>query len=65
MIIEALGFPCIHSSLPLAMEVDQYPHLQGLDLADVNNCDSHNTSKAIDILIGSHYYCEVVTVSSI
>ena len=51
MIIEALGFPCIHSSLPLAMEVDQYPHLQGLDLADVNNCDSHNTSKAIDILI--------------
>ena len=47
------------------MEVDQYPHLQGLDLADVNNCDSHNTSKAIDILIGSHYYWEVVTVSAI
>ena len=52
VIIEALGFPCICSPLPLAVEVDRYPHLQGLDLADVNDCESDSiTSKAIDILM--------------
>ena len=66
MIIEALGFPCICSPLPLCVEVDRYPHLQGLDLADVNNCESDSTtSKAIDILIGSDHYWEVVTGSAI
>ena len=66
VITEALGFPCICSPLPLAVEVDRYPHLQGLDLADVNNCESDSTtSKAIDILIGSDYYWEVVTGSAI
>ena len=69
MIIEALGFPCNCLPLPLAVEVDRYPHLQGLDLADVNDCNSDSTttacSKAIDILIGSNHYWEVVTGSAV
>ena len=66
VVIEALGFPSICSPLPVAVEVDQYPHLQGLELADRNDCDSDcSTSKAIDILIGSDHYWEVVTGNAV
>ena len=61
IIIEALGFPCICSPLPLAVEVDRYPHLQGLELADGSDCESDTNSQGIDLLIGSDHYWDVVT----
>ena len=39
--------------------MNQYPHLQGLELADDNILD-HN-SDCIDILIESDYYWDIVT----
>ena len=51
----ALGLPVICSLLQTPIAVDQYPHLQDLELAD-DSPVVHN-SDTIDILIGSdHYY---------
>ena len=49
--------PVICSNLPVPVNVNTYTHLQGLDLADNGNFP-HN---AIDILISSDYYWQVVT----
>ena len=56
--ISALSFPVICSSMPLKVDVNKYPHLEGLILADEyedQDCDS------IDVLIGSDCYWDVVT----
>ena len=57
--ILALGFPTICSPLQTPVAVSQYPHLQGLELADDNLLD-HN-SDCIDVLIGSDHYWDIVT----
>ena len=49
--ISALSFPVICSPLSTRIEVDQYPHLQGLQLAD-----SSDSNGSIDVLIRSDYY---------
>ena len=53
--ISALSYPTICSPLPSKVKVN-YPHLEGLQLADEldDNCGS------IDVLIGSDYYWEIV-----
>ena len=55
--ISALSFPAICSPLQVPVEVDKYPHLQDLDLADA--CSSEQSSD-VDMLIGSDYYWDVI-----
>jgi hypothetical protein len=57
MDLTALSVPVICSPLPPAVDVD-YPHLEGLELADP--LDEDNESR-IDILIGSEFYWNIVT----
>ena len=59
--ISALNFPVICSPLPKRVDVNKYPHLQDLELAD----RSEIGQDAIDILIGSDYYWDIVTGESI
>ena len=54
--ITALTFPVICSALPSKVNVEKYPHLEGLDLAD----DYNESSGTIDILIGSDYYWNII-----
>ena len=55
VMISALSFPVICSPLTAKIEVDQYPHLQGLQLAD-----SSDSNDSIDVLIGSDHYWDLV-----
>ena len=55
IMISALSFPVICSLLSTKIEVDQYPHLQGLQLAD-----SSDSNECIDVLIGSDHYWDIV-----
>ena len=57
--ISALCFQKICSPLPTTLDVTRYPHLQGLQLADINIADGNHPN--IDILIGSDYYYDIVT----
>ena len=60
-LISALCFPKICSPLSTSINIHQYPHLQGLDLADCCVTDAHNSNIDIDILIGSDYYYDFIT----
>ena len=57
--ILALGFLVIYSPLQTPIAINQYPHLQDLELADDSPVD-HNLD-TIDILIRSNDYWDVVT----
>ena len=59
--ISALNFPVICSPLPKRVDVTKYPHLQDLELAD----RSEVGQDAIDVLIGSDHYWDIVTGESI
>ena len=54
--ISALTFPVICSPLPVKISVN-YPHLDGLELAD----EPFDSEGSIDMLIGSDYYWDFVT----
>ena len=56
--ISALSFPAICSPLQVPVELDKYPHLQDLDLADASSSEQ---SSDVDMLIGSDYYWDVIT----
>ena len=58
--ISALNFPVICSPLPKSVDVNKYPHLQDLELADRSE-----SQDSIDILIGSDHYWDIVTGESI
>ena len=58
--ITALNFPVICSPLPKRVDINDYPHLQGLELAD-----SSESQCGIDILIGSDHYWDIVTGETI
>ena len=55
--ISALSFPAICSPLQVPVEIDRYPHLQDLDLADASPSEH---SSDVDMLIGSDYYWDVI-----
>ena len=55
--IKALSFPVICSSLPSRINIEEFVHLDGLDLADDFE---HDTNEEIDVLIGSDHYWEIV-----
>ncbi len=54
--ITALCHPAICSPVSSRIEVTQYPHLRGLDLANNVNC----SNQPIDILIGADFYHDIV-----
>ncbi len=58
--ISALSFPKICAPLSTTLDIDEYPHLQGLQLAD-DNLLSNDTDSDVDILIGSDYYYDIIT----
>ena len=53
--ISALSFPMICSALSTSIKVGQYPHLQGLQLAD-----SPDSNESVDVLIRSDYYWDFI-----
>lgn len=53
----ALCFPAICTTLPSVADVQNFEHLNGLQLAD----DLDNPRETIDILIGSDFYWDIVT----
>ena len=55
-----MNFPVICSPLPSRINIDDYVHLEGLELAD--NFDNTESS---DVLIGSDYYWDFVSGDSI
>jgi hypothetical protein len=55
--IKALSFPVICWSLPTRVNIEDFPHLDGLELADEFE---HDRNEAIDVLIGSDYYWQIV-----
>lgn len=57
IIIDALSFPTICTPLPTVMEINKYPCLADLELAD----DFSDSSGEIDILIGSDFYWTIAT----
>ena len=54
--LQALQFPTICSSPPNLVNLEQFPSLLKLNLADPPS----STPKGIDILIGSDYYWSIV-----
>ncbi|XP_028409237.1 uncharacterized protein LOC114531819, partial [Dendronephthya gigantea] len=58
--ISALTVPKICAPLSTTLDITQYPHLEGLELAD-DNLLSDGASSEIDILIGSDHYYDIVT----
>ena len=58
--IQALNFPVICSPLPKSVDINNYPYLQDLELADRSESQG-----SIDILIGSDHYWDFVTGESI
>ena len=61
--ILAFEFPVICSPLQTPIAVDQYPHLQDLELAD--DCPVDRNSDTIDVLIRLDHYWDVVTGGSV
>ena len=55
--ISTLSFPAICSPLQVPVEIDRYPHLQDLDLADASPSEH---SSDVDMLIGSDYCWDVI-----
>ncbi|CAB3981314.1 zinc knuckle [Paramuricea clavata] len=56
--INALSFPKICAPLPLKLDVESYPHLDGLEIADASLVT--DSSSEIDISIGADHYYNIV-----
>lgn len=55
--IRTLSFPVICSSLPSRINVAEFPHLEGLELADELE---DGDDESIDVLIGTDFYWQIV-----
>ena len=58
--ITAIGFPTICAPLPSSIDASEYPHLDGLELADFDPCSSSSNNDSIDILVGADHYWDLV-----
>ena len=58
--ITAIGFPTICAQLPAKVNISEYSHLDGLELADFNSCDNSNDNDSIVILVGADHYWDIV-----
>ena len=59
--MSGLSFEAICSPLPAGVCLDEHSHLLGLDLADYVS-ESDGSESNIDVLIGSDYYWDVVSL---
>ncbi len=59
--ISASTFPVICTALPSRVNIEDYPHIQDLELAE-NFDNNHDT---IDVLIGSDYYWDIIMSESV
>ncbi|CAB4038631.1 Hypothetical predicted protein, partial [Paramuricea clavata] len=59
--ITALCFPNICSPLTTTIDLSLYPHLQELQLSDLNILEGRQNDSSIDILIGADYYFDILT----
>lgn len=57
----AVSFPVICTPLRNKIETASFPHLEGLQLADSFSESDGAQSEAIDVLIGSDYYWDIVS----
>ncbi|CAB4023458.1 hypothetical protein AWC38_SpisGene24962 [Paramuricea clavata] len=55
-LIWALNFPVICSPLPSTVDIFDYQHIRGLDLADSSEIQDDHHSDTVDVLIGSDHY---------
>ena len=55
-----MNFPVICSPLPSGVNVGDYSHLEGLELAD-----NFGNTESIDVLIGSDFYWDFVSGDSV
>ena len=61
LVLEALSFPTICSSLPNVVHLDKYPQLCDLQLADPPG----KSTEVIDLLVGSDHYWNIVEEETI
>ena len=54
--IWALNVPVICSPLPSTVDIFDYQHIRGLDLADCSEIQDDHHSDTVDVLIGSDHY---------
>ncbi|CAB4032858.1 uncharacterized protein LOC113680502, partial [Paramuricea clavata] len=59
--ITALCFPNLCSPLTTTIDLSLYPHLQELQLFDLNILEGRQNDSSIDILIGADYYFDILT----
>ena len=59
--ITALCFPKICSPWTTTIDLSLYPHLQDLQLSDINILAGREMDSNIDILIGADYYFDILT----
>ena len=57
--ISAICFPTICSALSAKVNIDNYEHLQGLELTDTSIVET--SQQNIEVIIGSDYYFDVVS----
>ena len=57
--ISALCFPRICSAVSAKVNIDNYAHLQDLELADMSIAET--SQQDVDVLIGSDYYFDIVS----
>jgi hypothetical protein len=57
--ITALCFPNLCSPLTTTIDLSLYPHLQDLQLSDLNILEGRQSDSSIDILIGADYYFDI------
>ena len=61
LFVTALCFPKICSPLSTTIDLNQYPHLQHLNLSDLNIIEGNHSDSDIDILLSVDYYFELMT----
>jgi hypothetical protein len=59
--ITALCFPNLCSPLTTTIDLSLSPHLQDLQLSDLNILEGRQSDSSIDILIGADYYFDILT----
>ncbi|CAB4034063.1 Hypothetical predicted protein, partial [Paramuricea clavata] len=59
--ITALCFPSLCSPLTTTIDLSLYPHLQELQLSDLNIIEGRQNDSSIDILIAADYYFDILT----
>ncbi|CAB4022782.1 Hypothetical predicted protein [Paramuricea clavata] len=63
--ITALCFPNLCAQLTITIDLSLHPHLQDLQLSDLNIAEGRQSDSSIDILIGAVYYFDILTAEMV